>query len=55
MKSILIKDTTRAQRAAIVRQSLAGCGEGSCEYCSGCSMGLGSIEKMYAPMAHRVP
>ncbi|MCC6109370.1 MAG: hypothetical protein LIV29_04965 [Denitrobacterium sp.] len=49
MKSILIKDTTRAQRAAIVRQSLAGCGEGSCEYCSGCSMGLGSIEKMYAP------
>ena len=49
MKSILIKDTTRAERAAIVRQSLAGCGEGSCEFCSGCSMGLGSIEKMYAP------
>lgn len=49
MKSILIKDTTRAECAAIVRQSLAGCGEGSCEFCSGCSMGLGSIEKMYAP------
>ncbi len=49
MKSILIKDTTRAERAAIVRQSLAGCGEGSCEFCSGCSMGLGSIEKMYTP------
>jgi hypothetical protein len=49
MKSILIKDTTRAERAAIVRQSLSGCGEGSCEFCSGCSMGLGGIEKMYAP------
>ena len=33
MQSLLIKDTTRAQREEIVRRALAACG-GSCEGCS---------------------
>ena len=32
MQSLLIKDTTRAQREEIVRRALAACG-GSCEGC----------------------
>lgn len=44
-RSALIKDTTPEQREAIVRQGLNFCGEGS----GGCSLGVGSIEKMYQP------
>lgn len=47
--SILIKDTTREERIEIVRKGLAFCGGGSCENCSGCSMGVGSIDTMYQP------
>ena len=48
-KSILIKDTTREERIEIVRRGLDWCGDGSCEQCSGCSMGVGSIDAMYQP------
>lgn len=48
-KSILIKDTTREERIEIVARGLAFCGEGSCEGCSGCSMGVTSIDEMYRP------
>jgi hypothetical protein len=49
MKSILIKDTTRAEREEIIRQSLAACG-GACDYCNGCdNMGGGRIETLYQP------
>ena len=37
MQSLLIKDTTRAQREEIVRRALAACG-GSCEGCNGCGL-----------------
>ena len=33
MKSVLIKDTTRAQREEIVRRALC---DGGCDGCSGC-------------------
>ena len=46
-RSALIKDTTPEQREAIVRQGLIFRGEGSCDFCGGCSLGVGSIEKMY--------
>ncbi len=49
MRSILIKDTTREERIQIIRQSLNFCGKGSCEFCGGCSMGVGSIDKLYQP------
>lgn len=49
MKSVLIKDTTREERIEIVRKGLAFCGDGSCEMCSGCSMGVASIDEMYGP------
>lgn len=49
MRSVLIKDTTRAQREEIVRQALAACG-GSCEGCSGCDVrGGGRAEELYRP------
>ncbi len=48
-RSVLIKDTTREERIQIVAQGLDWCGDSSCEQCSGCSLGLGAIEKMYAP------
>ena len=48
-KSKLIKDTTREERMRIVAEGLNWCGDGSCEQCSGCSLGVGSIEAMYAP------
>ena len=48
-KSKLIKDTTREERIRIVAEGLNWCGDGSCEQCSGCSLGVGSIEVMYAP------
>lgn len=46
MKSILIKDTTREEREAIIRASL-DCGGGGCENCSACSLGGGNIFDMY--------
>lgn len=49
MKSLLIKDTTREEREAIVLQGLAACG-GSCENCNGCdNVGGGRIEAIYQP------
>lgn len=48
-QSVLIKDTTREEREEIVRRGLSFCGDASCEQCSGCSMGVGSIDAMYQP------
>ena len=48
-QSVLIKDTTREEREEIVRRGLNFCGDGSCEQCVGCSMGVGSIDAMYKP------
>ncbi|MBR2682267.1 MAG: hypothetical protein IKE22_03265 [Atopobiaceae bacterium] len=48
-KSVLIKDTTREERIQIVAKGLDWCGDSSCENCSGCSMGVGSLEAMYQP------
>ena len=48
-KSKLIKDTTREERMRIVAEGLDWCGDSSCEQCSGCSMGVGSLEAMYKP------
>ena len=47
--SVLIADTTREERIRIVADGLSWCGDSSCESCSGCSMGVGSIDAMYAP------
>ena len=46
--SYLIKDTTRAEREAIIRKSLT-CGEGSCEDCPSCSMGVGDTYQKFLP------
>ena len=49
MQSLLIKDTTRAQREEIVRRALSACG-GSCEGCNGCgNSGGGRVEAIYQP------
>lgn len=48
-KSVLIKDTTREERMQIVAKGLDWCGDSSCENCSGCSLGVGALEKMYQP------
>ncbi len=48
MKSLLIKDTTKAEREQIIRQSL-DCGGGSCENCSSCGLGGGNPFDMYQP------
>ena len=49
MQSILIRDTTRAQREQIVRQGLAACGS-SCEGCNGCdNLGGGRGDAFYQP------
>ena len=49
MQSILIRDTTRAQREQIVRQGLADCGS-SCEGCNGCdNLGGGRVDAFYQP------
>ena len=43
MKSVLIKDTTRAQREEIVRRALC---DGGCGGCSGCgNLGGGRVEE----------
>ena len=49
MQSVLIKDTTRAQREEIVRRGLAACG-GSCDGCNSCgNLGGGRVEDIYRP------
>ena len=47
MKSLLIKDTTKEEREAIIRQSL-DCG-GGCENCSSCWLGGGNPFDIYQP------
>lgn len=48
-KSILIKDTTRAERERIVARSLAVCGS-ECEFCNGCdNLGGGRVDEIYRP------
>lgn len=49
VRSTLIKDTTREQREEIIRKSLSGCGEGSCENCGSCSLGAGDPYVIYQP------
>ena len=50
MSSILVKDTTRAEREQIVRQALWGACGAECEFCSGCdNLGGGRIEEIYRP------
>ena len=49
MASILIADTTREERIRIVAQALDFCGDSSCDMCSGCSLGIGAIDKLYQP------
>ena len=44
-KSLLIKDTTRAEREAIIRESMDW--GGGCENCSSCWIGGGSPWEMY--------
>ena len=49
MQSVLIKDTTRAQREEIVRRGLSVCGD-SCDGCSSCgNLGGGRVEEIYRP------
>ncbi len=47
--SILIKDTTREERIAIVRRGLSSGDCAGCDNCSGCSLGAVPIDKMYQP------
>ena len=49
MRSILIKDTTREEREQIMLQALSFCGDSSCDMCSGCSLGVGAIDRMFEP------
>ena len=49
MFSLLINDTTRAQREEIVRRSLNACGS-PCDGCNGCgNAGGGRIDAIYQP------
>ena len=49
MRSLLIRDTTRAQREEIVRRALNACG-GLCDGCCGCgNAGGGRVETIYQP------
>lgn len=49
MTSLLIRDTTRAQREEIVRRALQSCG-GACDGCNGCgNLGGGRVETLYQP------
>ena len=49
MQSLLIKDTTRAQREEIVRRALSVCGS-PCDGCNGCgNLGGGRIDAIYQP------
>lgn len=50
MKSILIKDTTKAEREKIVHQALWGTCGTDCEFCLGCdNLGGGRTENIYQP------
>ena len=49
MQSLLIKDTTRAQREEIVRRALSVCCS-PCDGCSGCgNLGGGRVDEIYRP------
>lgn len=48
-RSKLIRDTTREERIRIVLEGLSWCGDGSCDMCSGCSLGVAAVDKMYLP------
>ena len=49
MQSLLIKDTTRAQREEIVRRALSACGS-PCDGCNGCgNAGGGRVDSIYQP------
>ena len=49
MQSLLIKDTTRAQREEIVRRALSVCGS-PCDGCNGCgNLGGGRVDRIYQP------
>ena len=49
MKSVLIRDTTRAERERIVAQALSACG-GACDFCNGCdNLGGGRVDEIYRP------
>jgi len=49
MQSLLIKDTTRAQREEIVRRALSVCGS-PCDGCNGCgNLGGGRVDEIYQP------
>ena len=46
MQSLLIKDTTRAQREEIVRRALSACGS-PCDGCNGCgNAGGGRVDNI---------
>ena len=44
IRSILIKDTTKAERIRIVQEGLNQCG-GACDFCNGCD-NLGGGERI---------
>ena len=49
MQSLLIKDTTRAQREEIVRRALSACCS-PCDGCNGCgNAGGGRVDSIYQP------
>ncbi len=48
MKSLLVKDTTREEREAIIKNALSCDGSG-CENCSSCWLGGGDPYQMYQP------
>ena len=52
MQSLLIKDTTRAQREEIVRRALSACGS-PCDGCNGCgNAGGGRVDSIYQPVSY---
>ena len=52
MQSLLIKDTTRAQREEIVRRALSACGDG-CDGCNGCGNSGGDRKSTRVNSSHR--
>jgi hypothetical protein len=49
IKSLLIKDTTKEERIAIIQHGLNQCG-GACDYCNGCeNLGGGLMDTFYEP------
>ena len=46
---LLISETTREERIAIVKQGLSACG-GACDFCNGCdNLGGGDVDSFYEP------